>query len=303
MNDVVEQQGTRPAWASLRWRIAAAAGLFLLGVVATIRVASASFDGSGAPVADAGAQDEILSGTVRMMGDRVALYSGTSLESISKRVSVNFARGGSLVLCPHTQMQILKATQNARMLLAFQAGGSAEPFPLRTGDEIITPDWRIDFGSEERQGDIGTLQVSTTRRGDLCLDSNSQSGAYFRVSQMAGDASFQVVGQTTARFSDGKMMNASGGCACNVAPEPEESASLAASSAFPASLASAVASPRTDVASAALAASPTANVESRPAPAMAAGNGAKARRPVADRQRPQDVAGYVRSFVHLIFGR
>jgi len=300
MNDAVEQQKTSPAWASLRWRIAAAAGLFLLGVVTTIRVASASFDGSGAAVADAGAQDEILNGTVRMMGDRVALYSGTSLESISKRVSVNFARGGSLVLCPHTQMQILKAAQNARMLLAFQAGGSAEPFPLRTGDEILTPDWRIDFGSEERQDDIGTLQVSTTRRGDLCLDSNSQSGAYFRVSQMAGDASFQVVGQTTARFSDGKMVNATGGCACAGTPEPEESAgSLVASSAAPVSLVAAVASTRTEVVSAASA----TGVASRTAPAMEAGSSAAARKAATGRQRPQDVAGYVRSFVHLIFGR
>jgi hypothetical protein len=297
MNEAVEQQNARPAWASLRWRIAGAAGLFLLGVVTTIRVASASFDGSGAPVADAGAQDEILSGTVRMMGDRVALYNGTSLESISKRVSVNFARGGSLVLCPHTQMQILKATQNARMLLAFQAGGSAEPFPLRTGDEIITPDWRIDFGSEERQGDIGTLQVSTTRRGDLCLDSNSQSGAYFRISQMAGDSSFQVVGQTTARFSNGKMVSATGGCACAVTPEPEESTgSLVASSVLPAVLAAeSDASVRTNLTST----TPASAVAAHPA----TGNSAKARKTATGRQRPQDVAGYVRSFVHLIFGR
>jgi hypothetical protein len=287
----------RPLWTALRWKIAAAAGIFLLWILATIHIASASFDGGGIPVADANTQDGILRGTIRMMGDHAALYSGTSLESIGKSISVSFVRGGSLVLCPHSQMQILKAADNAELLLAFQAGGSAEPFPLRTGDEIITPDWRIDFDSDERKGDIGTLQVSTNRRGELCLDSNSQSGAYFRVTQMVGNASFQVVGQTTARFADGKMaiadrnpVNATSGCACSTAEE-ERSESLIASNAA----ASTGATSRND-----LSTSPAA----LPAPAQSADTSStETKKTSARRQHPQDVAGYVRSFVRLVFGR
>lgn len=288
-----------PVWTALRWRIAAAAGIFLLWILATIRIASASFEGGGLPVADANTQDGILSGTIRMMGDHVALYSGTSLESISKSISVSFARGGSLVLCPHSQMQILKAADNAELLLAFQSGGAAEPFPLRTGDEIITPDWRIDFDSDERKGDIGTLQVSTNRRGELCLDSNSQSGAYFRVSQMVGNASFQVVGQTTARFADGKMaiadkkmVSATSGCACSSAEEERSESSIASNTAAP--LASA-AMPQNDLSSS------TAGL-SAPAPS-ADTSSTETKKTSVRRQHPQDVAGYMRSFVRLIFGR
>ncbi len=299
MKSAVEElkDKTRPVWIALRWRIAAAACIFLLWILATMRIASASFEGGSIPVADANTQDGILTGTIRMMGDHAALYSGTSLESIGKSISVSFARGGSLVLCPHSQMQILKATDNAELLLAFQAGGSAEPFPLRTGDEIITPDWRIDFDSDERKGDIGTLQVSTNRHGELCLDSNSQSGAYFRVSQMVGNASFQVAGQTTAHFADGKMAiadkkmeSATSGCACSAADENSET--LTASNAVPPVASTAL--PRNDASS-----SPAAFS----APAQPAAQSTDISKKSARKQRPQDVAGYVRSFVRLIFGR
>lgn len=287
-------------WAGLRWRIAAAAGLGLVSVLSTIRFASASFDEGSVPVADANSQDGVFNGTVRIMGDHVALYSGTSLESISKSISVNFSRGGSLVLCPHSQLQILKAGDDSGMLLAFQAGGSAEPFPLRTGDEVITPDWRVDFNNDLRKGDIGTVQISTNRRGELCLEGNAQSDAYFRVSQMTGNASFQVAGQKTARFSNGKMVEGSGDCACDVAPAPGQSAAaVMASSAAPPLHESSDASPRSD-SGLPVAATPASNQAYAAPEAVEVAPAEKHRK---KRQHPQDVAGYVRSFVHLIFGR
>ena len=151
------------------WRLGATAGLVGLCVLSTVRGASGAFDAVSLPVANLTGQNGIISGTTRMMGNRFLLYNGTRLESMAQSMEVNFERGGSMVMCPRSQLQILTANQSAGMMLAFQSGGAQLPFPLRMGDEVITPDWRIELTSDARKGDMGIVQVVTNRHGDLCL--------------------------------------------------------------------------------------------------------------------------------------
>ncbi|HEX3469848.1 MAG TPA: hypothetical protein VHT28_01575, partial [Silvibacterium sp.] len=162
--------------------------------------------------------DGIVSGTVRITGARFAFYSGDRFESTTRDLAVNFTSGGSLILCPHSQVQILAANHSSGIMLAFQEGGSQEPFPVHTNDVVMTPDWRIEMLGNVHEGDTGVLQVSTSRRGDLCLAGNVQSGAYFRVSQLVGDATFNIPGQSSVRLADGHMENTAGGCSCEDGP-------------------------------------------------------------------------------------
>jgi hypothetical protein len=250
----------------------------VLAILAAARLASASFDETGVTMGNVDTLDGIVSGTVRISGGRFAFYSGDRFESTTRNLAVNFASGGSLLLCPHSQVQILAANQNSGVMVAFEEGGSQQPFPVHTNDVVMTPDWRIEMQGNVHEGDSGVLQVSTGRRGDLCLTGNVQSGAYFRVSQLVGDAVFNVPGQSHVRLADGHMESSAGGCSCEGAsPGADKETSPSPS----------------------VAASPV-NMASNVVPAMPTGPSETAQ---GKKQRPQDVAGYVGSFIHLMFGR
>jgi hypothetical protein len=216
--EIVEQKRRAKG---VRWRMAATGGLLSLCILSTVRIASGAFESASIPVADISAQNGMVKGTLRMMGNRFLLYNGTRLESMTQSMEVNFERGGSMVLCPRSQLQILAANGTTGMMLAFQSGGTQQPFPLRMGDEVLTPDWRVELTSDARKDDIGVVQVVTNRHGDLCLQGNSQVGAYFRVSQLVGDASFHVDSSQSERFSDGKMESSNGGCGCDATFVPK----------------------------------------------------------------------------------
>ena len=303
-----EQKQSTGTW----WRVGATLGLLSVCILSTVRGASGAFEAASIPVADLNAQNGMVSGMLRVTGSRLLLYNGTRLESTGQSMALNFERGGSMVLCPRSQLQILTANQGSGMLLAFQTGGAQEQFPIRMDDQVLTPDWRVELASDARQGEMGVVQVVTNRHGDLCLDGSLQSGAYFRVSQLVGDASFRVSGGQSERFSDGKMETSSEGCGCD--------AQFAAASDTTSGSGSAVTPPSTQKSSLiataseppAAIASPELRLSTPPVGNAASETNAV---PVAQptdvpsllsrksRQRPQDVAGYVRSFVHVIFGR
>jgi hypothetical protein len=289
----------RPARGGLRLRIAATAALVVLSALSAARLASASFDEASVPVGEVATLDGIVSGTIRIAGGRFSLYSGDRLQSTNQNLAVSFANGGSLVLCPHSQVQILAANESSRIMLAFEQGGTEQPFQLHTGDVVMTPDWRIELRGNAHKGDFGTLQVSTSRSGVLCLSGNVQNGATFRVSQLVGDSVFDVTGQSSIKIAGAHIVNSPGGCACEGSPS--------GAVAMPAPVAT-----LTSVAGAAPAAAPaamplTAPSSNRSAPSAAVQSNALSAANLAPsgkkKQHPQDVAGYVHSFIHLVFGR
>jgi len=294
------------------WRIGATVGLLALCVLATVRRASGSFEPESVPVADLISQNGIVTGTMRLMGDRFLLYNGTRLESMAQSMEVDFERGGSMVMCPRSQLQILTANGNAGIMLAFQTGGAQQPFPMKMGDEILTPDWRVELTSDSSQRSGGAVQIVTNQHGDLCLQGSSPAGTYFRVSQLIGDGSFRVLGGLSERFADGKMQTSDEGCGCDAqfavrsTPAPINSSPASPSSA-PVQQTAALAAPapamnEAPVAAASPAASAAGSTETATAQPQEPAESAAA--PIKrKRQRPEDVAGYVRSFFHMVFGR
>lgn len=284
--------------AGLSVRIGATAGLLSLCVLSTVRHASGAFEAASIPVATLTGQNGMITGTTRMMGERFLLYNGTRLESMADSMEVSFERGGSMVLCPRSQLQILTSKGSTGMMLAFQSGGAQQPFPLRMGDEVITPDWRVELASDARQGEMGLVQIVTNRHGDLCLQGNSQTGAYFHVTPLIGDGSFRVTGSSGQRFSDGKMESSTDSCGCDAeftAHPPAALTGVEPTGAVPQMVAEAQtpaplgSQPEQNAPISTLA--PTADAQ----PSLVATK--------KKRQHPQDVAGYVGSFVHMLFGR
>jgi hypothetical protein len=302
MGDALPKSGASGFWL----RVGATASLAVLAALSSNRLASAAFDSSSAPLGEIATMDGIVSGTVRMTGGRLAFYSGDRLVSMDRNLALNFSSGGSLVLCPHSQMQVVATGQGSGVMLAFQAGGTEQPFPIHANDVVMTPDWRVQMAGSVQDGDTGIVQISTDRHGALCLAGNTQPGTYFRVNQMAGDASFDVPGQNNSvRLVDGRMENASGGCSCEndaavgVTDAALPPAVMPAPAGVPADVAKVTPTVPAASSSAVPSALPSSSVTGpEPSPQVAASNPQPKKK-----QRPQDVAGYVRSFIHLVFGR
>jgi hypothetical protein len=280
----------------LRVRIAATAIALALAALSAALRASASFDEDAVPIGDVVSLDGIVSGTVHLTGGRLVIFSGDRFQSNKSSLAVNFSAGGSLILCPHSQLQILAASPHAGVMFAFQEGGSEQPFALHASDVVMTPDWRIQMAGNVPSDEFGTLQLSTSRRGELCLSASAKSGQFFRVSELAGDSVFDVTGQSSIRIADERIDNAPGGCSCTEkegisAPAFQPSATL----------------PLSKSSTAPPSGSPTASMPpATTGPAAPQAQAAPEAAPAAPRnrkQRPQDVAGYVRSFLHLLFGR
>lgn len=201
-------------------------------------------------------------------------------------------------------------------MLAFQVGGAQEAFPLKTGDQVVTPDWRVELTNASRTGDVGLLQVVTDRHGDLCLQGNSQPGSYFRVTPLIGDGSFQVAGGgQSERFFDGKMETSKEGCGCNAEFEaaantsPMSQPASSAVERYATSIPAPAAERREVTAGASSPAAAVSPSSAENSTETAAVKPQEATQPSAQvpkvkaRQHPQDVAGYLHSFVHMIFGR
>ena len=296
----------RPSRSGLWLRIAASAAMVTLAALSAGRMASASFDQPSLPIGDVASLDGIVSGTVLLTGDRLAFYSGDRFQSNQSSLALNFAGGGSLVLCPHSQLQILAADQNSGVMLAFQEGGSQQPFVVRAHDVVMTPDWRIQMMGDVPSGGSGSLQVSTSRRGELCLSGSAKAGQYFRVSQLIGDSVFDVTGQSSIRISDGHIENSPGGCACETSPSGVISTGPTAAGAISAPTTGGTPwLPPASATAAPVAARPVESASSVPAvpPQSGSAPAENLAPPSQKNQRPQDVAGYVRSFIHVLFGR
>jgi hypothetical protein len=295
---------SRRSRGGLRFRIAASAAALTLAGLCAGRLALAAFDEAPVPIGEVASLDGIVSGTVHLTGGRLVIYSGDRFQSNDSGLAVNFLAGGSLILCPHSQLQILAASQQAGMMLAFQQGGSQQPFTVHANDVVMTPDWRIQVAGDVPAGEVGTLQLSTSRRGELCLSSKVKTGQFFRVSELAGDSDFEVTGLSSIRIADGRIDNAPGGCSCEGAavsgtsiPPHEPTPAPAATSATVTARTPSPAPPST-----AAPASPATPLSVAPSPAQSIREGNPPKRSHQS-QRPQDVAGYVRSFFHLLFGR
>jgi hypothetical protein len=182
-------------------------------------------------------------------------------------------------------------------MLAFQTGGAQSPFMMQQKDVVMTPDWRIELKGLRAETAAASLLMTMNEKGEVCFQGHAAPSTYFHVSQLAGDAAFDLVGTSMVRFADGSMRRDAATCSCMAqATVPQRQATEILSNTVSPAV------PLTEHAAASSmggaqlpAVITTANRVSDAAPVSSS--------QVKRRQRPQDVAGYVGSAIHFLFGR
>jgi hypothetical protein len=261
----------------------------MLCVMFAATFASGAWNEASTPVGEVIAQDAFINGVVRMHGSDFTLYSGTRIQSLSKGLDVNLERGGTVALCPRSELQVLSSHGHPGVMLAFQTGGAESPFMMRSNDVVMTPDWRIELKDAQDDGAPASLLLTMNEKGDVCFQGHAPQSSYFHVSQMAGDAVFNLYGISTARFADGEMQQTTAPCSCLVSPQAGSSLVGNVSQPSARSTTSVGALQQPEVAAPITHATDIAPLPS----ANTSGH----------RQRPQDVVGYVGAAIHFLFGR
>jgi hypothetical protein len=282
----IEDHRSRFRWRKTTYTILSGA---MLCVMFAATFASGAWNEASTPVGEVIAQDAFINGVVRMHGSDFTLYSGARIQSLSKGLDVNLERGGTVALCPRSELQVLSSHGHPGVMLAFQTGGAESPFMMRSNDVVMTPDWRVELKDGQDDSAPASLLLTMNEKGDVCFQGHAPQSSYFHVSQMAGDAVFNLYGISTARFADGEMQQTTAPCSCLVSPQA--ASSLVADASQP----SARSTTPVDALQQSQAAVPiTHATDIAPLPSATTSG---------SRQRPKDVVGYVGAAIHFLFGR
>lgn len=301
-------QGPTPAvterQSRFRWRRAFCAAVCGAAVCAffAAKRASGAWSDAYIPIGDVmslnsarEAQDALISGLVRLHGADFTLYSGAKIQSLNKVLDVNLERGGKVSLCPRSELQVLSSHEKQGVLLAFQAGGAQSPFPVSAHDVVMTPDWRIELKGAADDAGPSSVLLTMSNKGEVCFEGKTVQASYFRVSEMAGYAVFNLQGDSMARFANGTMQRSTTACSCQAGSgDTQISAPLVAANRA-AGPSQGPTDPASSSAIAGMQHAETASTYQQAEPVL--------QHSAKHRQRPQDVVGYVGAFVHFLFGR
>ena len=294
MTQHAEEIKTQDRHSRFRWKGVTYAALSgaMLCVMFAATFASGAWNETDIPVGEVVAQDAFISGVVRLHGSDFTLYSGARIQSLSKGLDVNLEHGGTVTLCPRSELQVLSSREQPGVMLAFQSGGAESPFIIRSKDVVMTPDWRIELKGSQDDVAPASLLLTMNEKGEVCFQGHAPLSSYFHVSQLAGDAAFDLDGVSMARFANGGVQRTTTACSCLVSPPSASSVAASASPSF---------SDRPILSSI-----PNGGLQHTDA-APLAGNPTDGPLNSADtrryRRRPQDVVGYVGAAIHFLFGR
>lgn len=151
------------------------------------------------------ATDASVKGSVILAGSGTSVLSGSAIQAGAQAATLKLDRGGSLLVCPGTSLNVT-ASQNGRALLLSVSSGELElNYPIgSSADTLLTPDFRLLLPGP------GTVHVAVrvSARGDTCVQSLPWNAAALVVSETMGDATYQVKSDEAVLFNGGHISDA-----------------------------------------------------------------------------------------------
>jgi hypothetical protein len=171
-------------------------------------------------VGDVYASDASVHGSVVLAGDGTRVLSGSTVAAGLTAATVKLARGGSLRVCPGTNVALSTAQSGRALALGFNSGAVELHYDLSSSaDTLQTSDFRLLLAGP------GTfhLAVSADRLGNTCVKPMAQNTSSVIVQELFGDATYQVKADESVVFRKGKVSDISRDvppdCGCPALPE------------------------------------------------------------------------------------
>jgi hypothetical protein len=151
------------------------------------------------------ATDASVKGSVILAGSGTSVLSGSAIQAGAQAATLKLDRGGDLLVCPGTNLNVT-ASQNGRAMLFSVSSGELElNYPIgSSADTLLTPDFRLLLPGP------GTVHVAVrvSPNGDACVQSLPWNATALVVSETMGDATYQVKSDEAVLFKGGHISDA-----------------------------------------------------------------------------------------------
>lgn len=181
-------------------------------IVALATVASAAHAQNS--VGQIFASDATVKGSVTLAAEGAKVMSGSTVAAGDATAVLKLDRGGEIKVCPHTTMSVATSQSGRDLMLGIDSGGLETHYTVSaSADAIVTPDFRILLAGPGRFD----FAIETGKSGDTCVRALPGNSSSLIVSELMGDATYQVKPAERLVFRNGKLAdpdheNATCGC-------------------------------------------------------------------------------------------
>ncbi len=141
------------------------------------------------PIGDVQTTDATVTGSVTLTNGAATVRSGSEISAGDHNARILLRRGGLLQVCSQSAITITSSASGKENLIALNKGSVEAHYELGPqSDAIITPDFRIQLPGPG----AFHVAVSSTPRGDTCVQSLPGDTASVIVNEQMGEGTHQV---------------------------------------------------------------------------------------------------------------
>jgi len=157
------------------------------------------------PVGELRATGASVEGSVNLAGASTSVLSGSSIEAKAQIATLKLERGGSLLVCPGTKLTITASQNGHELMFSLKSGNLEMDYQLgATADTLLTPALRLLMPGPGKLHQA----VRVSPNGDTCVQSLPSNAPWIVVSEMKGDATYQLRPNEAVVFQGGHISGA-----------------------------------------------------------------------------------------------
>jgi hypothetical protein len=172
------------------------------------------------PVGEVFASDATVQGSVQLTGAGATVLSGASVTAGAAAARLRLSRGGDLRVCSGTSVAVSASASGRELMFAMGTGAIEADYRLQSSaDTIMTADFRILLAGP---GNF-RFALGSGANGDTCIQARASNSAALVVTEVMGDATYQVKPNEHVLFRKGRIAGITADppedCGCPPAPE------------------------------------------------------------------------------------
>jgi hypothetical protein len=187
--------------------------------IVAVLLAVASKAMGQSPVGQIFASDATVKGSVELAAGGARVMSGSWVSAGESTALLKLDRGGEVRVCPRTTLSVATSQSGRDMMFGISVGGIETHYTVSAAaDSIVTPDFRILLAGPGRFD----FAIEAGKSGDTCVRALANNASSLIVSELMGDATYQVKPDEQVVFHNGRLAtaeHANVNCGC-VAPAP-----------------------------------------------------------------------------------